>query len=360
MTRCGNAARPGAALQSNFSQGNNRQSSTSNPREEASAQALSVARRQADVDPVVRLRLARRPGGSESLSARDLTLALHGRWTNGKGIARCPAHPDRAPSLSIIDGDRGHPILYCFAGCDWRDARQELIRLGLWPHEGVRLQDAGEIARRRAARGLLEQEERHRQQALATELWDSASRLTVDDLGGRYLRHCGLLPPYPPTLRFGFYYSRSGRRWPALVAAVTRWPDRSLVAVQVTPLIEPGLKAWSRPARLTLGVAHGGAVRLAPWTPGQPIVLTEGVEDGLAVATMIPGATPWAMLGAGNARHVVLPEGADVILALDGDEAGRAAAKAAVPALWRRGHKVRVMPLPDGADPLDLLQARAG
>lgn len=33
-----------------------------------------------------------------------------------KWVARCPAHPDRSPSLSIrLDGDR--ILLYCFAGC---------------------------------------------------------------------------------------------------------------------------------------------------------------------------------------------------------------------------------------------------
>ena len=292
--------------------------------------------------------------------ARDLTLALRGRWTNGRGMACCPAHPDHTPSLSIVDGDCGRPILHCFAGCAWRDIRRELAAFGLRPCADARSQDAGEIARRRTIRRVREQEEQRRQQALASELWVSASRRTVDDLGGRYLRNRGLLPPYPPTLRFASYRSRSGYCWPALLAGVTRWPGRSPVAVQATPLIEPGLKAWSRPARLTLGAAGGAAVRLAPWSPGRPIVLTEGVEDGLAIAAMIPEATLWAVLGAANAASVVLPEGVDVILALDGDEAGRAATKWAVPALWRRGHRVRVLPLPDGADPLDLQQARAG
>lgn len=34
-----------------------------------------------------------------------------GRW-----IARCPAHEDRHPSLSIAHGERG-VLLHCFAGC---------------------------------------------------------------------------------------------------------------------------------------------------------------------------------------------------------------------------------------------------
>jgi hypothetical protein len=32
--------------------------------------------------------------------------------------ARCPAHADRSPSLSIKEGDDGRVLLYCFAGCE--------------------------------------------------------------------------------------------------------------------------------------------------------------------------------------------------------------------------------------------------
>ena len=35
------------------------------------------------------------------------------RWS-----ARCPAHADRSPSLSIKEGDDGRLLLHCFAGCD--------------------------------------------------------------------------------------------------------------------------------------------------------------------------------------------------------------------------------------------------
>lgn len=33
-------------------------------------------------------------------------------------IARCPAHADRSPSLSIREGRDGRTLLRCFAGCD--------------------------------------------------------------------------------------------------------------------------------------------------------------------------------------------------------------------------------------------------
>lgn len=36
-----------------------------------------------------------------------------GRW-----LARCPAHDDKSPSLSVREADDGRTLLTCFAGCD--------------------------------------------------------------------------------------------------------------------------------------------------------------------------------------------------------------------------------------------------
>lgn len=33
-------------------------------------------------------------------------------------LARCPAHPDRSPSLSVRELDDGCVLIHCFAGCD--------------------------------------------------------------------------------------------------------------------------------------------------------------------------------------------------------------------------------------------------
>lgn len=44
---------------------------------------------------------------------------LHG--TNGKYQARCPAHEDRSPSLSIREADDGRVLIHCHAGCEPAD-----------------------------------------------------------------------------------------------------------------------------------------------------------------------------------------------------------------------------------------------
>jgi hypothetical protein len=40
------------------------------------------------------------------------------RTGTGRWIARCTAHPDRSPSLSIAEGRGGRVLLHCWAGCD--------------------------------------------------------------------------------------------------------------------------------------------------------------------------------------------------------------------------------------------------
>jgi hypothetical protein len=65
--------------------------------------------------------------------ARELAAVLGGRKSPRGWVARCPAHDDREPSLSIVDGRNGRPIFHCFAGCDWRDVLDALAAKGLWP-----------------------------------------------------------------------------------------------------------------------------------------------------------------------------------------------------------------------------------
>lgn len=53
------------------------------------------------------------------MSAVDVVLdRLDGVRRNGAGwSAKCPAHDDRDPSLSIAEGDDGRVLVHCFGGC---------------------------------------------------------------------------------------------------------------------------------------------------------------------------------------------------------------------------------------------------
>ena len=43
------------------------------------------------------------------------------RVGDGRWVARCPAHEDRSPSLSVRALDDGRTLLHCFAGCAVED-----------------------------------------------------------------------------------------------------------------------------------------------------------------------------------------------------------------------------------------------
>jgi putative DNA primase/helicase len=52
------------------------------------------------------------------MDVEDILSRLHGVRRNGaSAMARCPAHHDREPSLSVKQGDDGRVLLHCFAGC---------------------------------------------------------------------------------------------------------------------------------------------------------------------------------------------------------------------------------------------------
>src|SRR5260370_25238921 len=50
-----------------------------------------------------------------------------GRW-----LARCPAHQDRRPSLSVRELDDGRVLVHCFAGCPVADV---VAAIGLELHD---------------------------------------------------------------------------------------------------------------------------------------------------------------------------------------------------------------------------------
>ncbi|NNN00044.1 MAG: hypothetical protein HKL91_09625 [Candidatus Eremiobacteraeota bacterium] len=52
------------------------------------------------------------------MTTNDLLQRLHGvRQSRDAWIARCPAHDDRSPSLSIKEGRDGRILVRCWAGC---------------------------------------------------------------------------------------------------------------------------------------------------------------------------------------------------------------------------------------------------
>jgi hypothetical protein len=66
------------------------------------------------------------------MMAAELAARLGARRCGAGWIARCPAHNDRVPSLSIGEGRDGRTLIHCFAKCATETV---LAALGLRAHD---------------------------------------------------------------------------------------------------------------------------------------------------------------------------------------------------------------------------------
>ncbi len=86
------------------------------------------------------------------MTADDIAKTLNGHRSGSGWMARCPAHQDATPILSIHDSE-GRILIHCFAGCTQGDVIAALRKRGLWP-ERMQLQwtraERREYGRRRA------------------------------------------------------------------------------------------------------------------------------------------------------------------------------------------------------------------
>jgi len=289
--------------------------------------------------------------------AYTITVALGGTWSRGKGMACCPAHDDRRPSLSLTDGADGCLLLNCHAGCDFWDILDALRGRGLIAERGS-FKPIGEICQ--AARRKAERAHREKQANHARRVWQETRPIT-GTLAATYLKARGITCPLPYSLRYiGECWHQSARRYPALVSYISYIGDDARFAVHRTYLRPDGMgKADVTPAKAMLGPASGGAVRLSKG-PG-PLIVTEGIETGLSLLSGIldqPGQV-WAALSANGMARLTLPgRPGHLIVAPDGDPVGRDAADTLATRAHALGWQVSLFPAPQGFDWNDVLTGK--
>jgi putative DNA primase/helicase len=66
------------------------------------------------------------------VTAAEIAKRLNGRRSGTGWVARCPAHHDNDPSLSLRD-EGGKVLVHCHAGCDQAAVIRALSGRGLWP-----------------------------------------------------------------------------------------------------------------------------------------------------------------------------------------------------------------------------------
>ena len=284
------------------------------------------------------------------MNAQEIVKALGGRWHGADGVARCPAHDDREPSLSVRDGDDGRLLTFCHAGCPPEAVWAALVDHGL---------AAGE-ATSRTVRPVARHQDNSNQRS-ALDIWHQ-TRPAQGTPVEQYLLGRGITIPIPHTIRYhpALLHPDIGQHLSCMVAAICN-VERNVTGIMRTWLTMDGRKVPLTRPRMALGALRGNAVRLAPTI--DRVWLTEGVEDGLALM-QIMSEPAWAVLGTGGLKTIVLPENIrTVILAPDGDLAGRAVVQDAARRLAGQGREVRAAKLPSGkdwCDVLDTYEERAG
>lgn len=298
------------------------------------------------------------------MNAQEVTIMLGGRWHGGYGIIRCPAHEDRNPSCQISDNADGSLWATCHAGCPSKDVKAALRNRGL--AGGGKPLSEEEIARRRGWDDVYRERRAH----VARTLWADAE-CVFGTPAAAYLRHRGIplgdLPDLLPNLRYhpACLHGPSGKRLPAMVARVV---GGDTFAVHRTYLTPDGHKVDVAPARLALGAVRGGAVRLLGGAGRclgghTRLVVAEGIETALSLPCgLLPGPlSVWAALSAGGMAALRLPKpprGGELIIAADGDKAGRDAATTLALRAAGEGWTVKMAGAPEGKDWNDVLLAR--
>jgi hypothetical protein len=287
--------------------------------------------------------------------AETIAMALGGRKAGAGWTARCPAHDDHTPSLSLNDTEDGKVLVRCHAGCEQKHVITALRGRGLWG--GGRQRPSTWAQRRKPVEREPDGDDARRtERALA--IWQS-SKPSPETPVAAYLASRGLRLPSSDALRFhaGLKHP-SGGFWPAMVALVTNGADGTPIAIHRTFLArDGGGKAPVDPQKMMLGPCRGGAVRLAE--QGEVLMVGEGIETCLA-AMQASGHPAWAALSTSGLRALDLPKDVrDVIVLADGDEAGEAAARSCALRWKREGRRVRIARPPQGMDFNDMLYGQA-
>ena len=288
-------------------------------------------------------------------NARAIVSTLEGRWNGRSGMARCPAHEDRTPSLSVSETRDGRVLVHCFAGCSQAAAIDALKAAGLWPDGPVAGDPSYPGYLTTPHDGSKSRDERQRRDA-ARAIWTAAKPIAGTP-AERYLRARGITLPLPPTLRFARLKHRAdGQIKSAVVCAIQDGRNR-VTAVQRIFLRPDGLaKTDAEPKKPTLGPMGDGAVRMGP--AGRVLGLAEGPETALA-AQQLFSLPVWCACGAGRMKRVRIPDHVrTVYIFADGGKPGIAAAIETSNDLEHRGHLV-VIQAPKKGDWADVLVADA-
>lgn len=275
--------------------------------------------------------------------AKDLTAQLGGRWHGRYGMACCPAHGDRNPSLKIAPGHT-NLLVHCYAGCDVSDIFRALRALNL------------ETGQSNASPPPPVDQSIHKECENARQRWRSGQAV-CSTVAERYLDRRGLSEwsSFARFLPSAVTYENEKRlNLPALILPITM--AGSVVAIQRIFLdSETGTKASIHSPKKILGVAGRGSIRLGNIL-GEHLNLAEGFEDAASAMKIHGLPNCWAVCGIERYTLVSIPDciRSVTVYSQHGKEAARALEKA-MPHLSGSNRKVDIVMPPPGKDWNDYL-----
>ena len=277
-------------------------------------------------------------------TAHELTDALNGKWYTSYGMALCPAHDNRhTPALSIGTGNNGKLLIKCFAGCSYPEIKDALERLGIW-----RAKSDDSVSRFYQKKNL-------NNSSRAQRIWDSSIN-AGGTLAEKYLRQRKITARIPSTIRFNkSCWHSSGTYLPAMISKISGAQD---FGIHRTFLDASGGKTTLDPQKAMLGTASGGYVELS--YSGNNLLVCEGIETGLSLLSGLisPAPTVWACLSTSGLKNLNFPRNLrHLIIATDGDHAGRQAGRFLAERAVTLGTQVDMLHAPDHSDFNDVLNA---
>ncbi len=284
------------------------------------------------------------------MDIQTLSHFLGGFYRNGRGQAPCPiCQSERRRDQNALSlSQQGDKILaYCFKS---RCSFIEIARAAQIPVNSVGVDfEAEKQANAKQA------EYQAAQLAKARYLWGAAKPI-MGTKAETYLKGRGITMPLSDSLRFmpDIYHGPSSSWCCAMIANV-----EPTGGIHRTYFTKQGDRL-AKSAKMMLGPCCGGAVRLSHGAG--PLVIAEGIETGLSLLQMLTDRNPsvWATLSTSGMKAVGLPpEPYELVIGVDGDQAGREAANTLATTATALGWSVSLMEAPEGQDWNDVLISEA-
>lgn len=245
--------------------------------------------------------------------AYDIACALsNGKpERNGDGYScKCPVHNDNKPSMSIKDDGNNDVIVNCFTGCDFKEIKDTLRKMGIlpeWKPEGKKEQKA-----EKKAEPEVPKEETAKQEEKESFIWKGAGKDGLEHIQKYFAGRGIVLDPMPVCFRWNSYIDKSGDAQNMIVAAASMPSDEKVVAVQRLFI---DLEEYTKDGAKMHGPCEGRAVWFDRKREKVELLVGEGIETVLSAmqATGLNGA---AALSTSGMKNLIIPEETEALYIL--------------------------------------------